>query len=645
MCGICGFTGFRNDPLLKRMNRVIAHRGIDDEGYYSDDYTSLGFRRLSIIDLAGGNQPLCNEQKTIWSICNGEIYNYRQLREELQLKGHQFKTNADTEILPHAYEEWGIDCLQKINGMFAVALWDKHAQTLFLARDRLGMRPLHYIMHGATCLFASEVKALMQYPGFSKELDFTAMDDFLTFRYIPGDITFFRQVRVLEPAHILTVQRSGVSIKKYWNITFSVRTHLSTRQYEQSFKDLLHSSVKECLISDVPVGVYLSGGLDSSVIAALVNRYYADGVTAFSHGFDGETDELRYARRVASFLGARHHEIYIQEKHFQLLPRILYHLDMPIANSDIIGFYVLAECAKEYVKVIVTGEGADELFGSYIHQEMLYYGAQIKRFIPALIRRKILPALYKKSSLQVLRFLFRYPGYRLDEAAKNKVLDYFQSSLFSDEYFSINSLFSSEQKSRLYSGVLSHTIHTASQARKTLQHILDEPAPINHAFNRLIAAELKYWLPSYHLMKEDKIAMSMCLESRYPYLDHKLVECMAHAPIHLKKRGLTRKYLLRKVSRGLIPEDIRMRPKGPILVPIHKCFEKSFSLAINEVLSESSIEKRGYFNYAYIKTLKEQRVRNPFLCDRQLFALMVLELWHRMFVDQTPSYAEPILGR
>jgi asparagine synthase (glutamine-hydrolysing) len=438
---------------------------------------------------------------------------------------------------------------------------------------------------------------------------------------------------VLEPAHILTYENGEIEIKRYWDIALQEDVNSRPDGYEEEFSGLLNKSVKRCLLSDVPLGVYLSGGLDSSVIAGFVKKNYDKDLVVFSHGFNGQEDELRFARQVAKFLHANNYEVFIKEKDLELLPEIINHLDMPIANSDIIGFYLLAELAHKYVKVILTGEGADELFGSYVHQEVLYYGYKIKKAIPKFILHRIIPALIEKSPLALINKFFRYPGYSLDNESRLKLLDYFYSKDLSSDYFCLNSLFNLRQKSQLYTDSFKFLTQDESSAKKTLSRVLlDEN--IEHIFNRLIYLEFKYWLPTYHLMKEDKIAMSFCLESRYPYLDHEIVEFMARLPVSQKKKGLKRKYLLRKISRNLIPEKIRQRPKGPILVPINKCFPKTFDKMLKEYLSKERVEKRGYFNYGYINWLMNNRKNNPFLFDRQLFALLSLEIWHSLFVDK-----------
>lgn len=614
------------------MTDVISHRGLDDEGHYFSERASLGFRRLSIIDLSAGNQPLSSEDGKIWSVCNGEVYNFKSIKEELLRRGHAFRTNTDTEVIPHAYQEWGIDFVSRLNGMFAFALWDEATQKLFLVRDRLGIRPLHYAIDKERLVFSSEAKAILKYPGFERELDYAAIDDFLTLRYIPGDVTFFKHLKVLEPAHMLIYQNGQVAIKRYWDIPMEESGKLSARDYQAHFYSLLDDSVKRCLLSDVPLGVYLSGGLDSSVVAALVKKNYDKELVVFSHGFDGQEDELRYARKVARHLGARHQEVFIKEEHLRLLPEVIYHMDMPIANSDIIGFYLLAELARKHVKVFLTGEGSDELFGSYVHQETLYYGYRLKKLLPPFMLRTAIPYLIKKSPLFLVNRFFRYPGYSLDEESRLKLLDYFYSEGIASDYFCLNSLFSSRQKEALYSPGFRQRLKGDSEAKKNLEAVFED-GRIGHLFNRLIYLEFKYWLPTYHLMKEDKIAMSFCLESRYPFLDHEIVEFMGRVPVSLKKKGLKRKYLLRKVAKGLIPEEIRKRPKGPILVPINKCFDRSFGRMLEQYFTKERVQRRGYYNYGYVRSLIDRRKDNPFLFDRQLFALLCLEIWHDTFAD------------
>lgn len=639
MCGISGFVGFKDDSLLERMAAAIYHRGPDESGYHKSDDISVGFRRLSIIDLTTGSQPLYNEDGSIFVVCNGEIYNFADIREDLIAKGHHFKSRSDTEVIVHAYEEYGIDCVKKFNGMFAIVIWDGKAKTLFLVRDRLGKKPIYYMQSGEKFLFASEIKSLLLLKGYTPQVNYQSIDDFLTLRYVPGTEIMFKDIYIIPPAHILKYRNGKFSLHEYWKVAMQEGIPgYSEKDYEEHFADLLSNAVKKRMISDVPIGVYLSGGVDSSVVAAYMQMNSNNQIKTFSHGFDQQTDELKYARMVAKYLNTEHHEVFIKNDDLTLLPKIIYHMEMPIGNSDIVGFYLLAQMAREYVKVILAGEGSDELFGSYVHQKILYIGSQAKKYIPYFLLRSISKTI-KFIPLSLLNRFFPYQGYSLDNVSRNKLADYFSARGLSQEYFSLNSLFNERQKEGLYTKEFYNLISNTLPQRKTIEGILSEGEPEN-ILNKLILMKYKYWLPTYHLLKEDKISMAHSIEQRFPFLDYELVEFMAKVPVNMKMRGSVTKYILRKTSKRLLPEEIVNRPKGPILVPINKCFDNRFNELIMDMLSESRIKKRGLFNYSYISMLIRMRKENPFLYDRQLFALLVLEIWMQTFIDKNIMYPE-----
>lgn len=637
MCGISGFVGFRDDGLLEKMAATIYHRGPDESGYHKSNDISVGFRRLSIIDLTTGSQPLYNEDGSIFVVCNGEIYNFADIREDLIAKGHHFKSRSDTEVIVHAYEEYGIDCIKKFNGMFAIVIWDGKVKTLFLVRDRLGKKPIYYMQSGEKFLFASEVKSLLLLEDYTPQINYQSIDDFLTLRYVPGNEIMFKNIYIIPPAHILKYKNGRFSLHEYWKVAMHEGIPgYSEKDYEEHFADLLTNSVKKRMISDVPIGVYLSGGVDSSVVAAYMQRYNNTPVKTFSHGFDQQTDELRYARMVSKYLNTEHHEVFIKNDDLSLLPKIIYHMEMPIGNSDIVGFYLLAQMAKRHVKVILAGEGSDELFGSYVHQKTLYMGAHLKKYIPYMLLNFI-SRIIKTVPLSVLNRFFAYPGYSLDNESKNKIADYFSAIGISEEYFSLNSLFNESQKRELYTGEFRNLLSNSLSQKETISKMLSDKETAN-ILNRLILMKYKYWLPTYHLLKEDKISMAHSIEQRFPFLDYELVEFMAKVPVNMKMRHSVTKYILRKASKHLLPEEIINRPKGPILVPINKCFDNRFNELIMEMLSESQVKRRGLFNYSYINSLIRMRKKNPFLYDRQLFALLVIEVWMQVFIDKNKIY-------
>ena len=371
MCGIAGFAGFQQDGLIEEMTECIFHRGPDDFGYFKDKDINFGLRRLSIIDIKGGHQPMSTTDGNITIIFNGEIYNYKELRKDLTKKGASFRTHSDTEILLKSYREYGLNCLQKVNGMFAFAIWDKREKKLILARDRLGIKPLYYSIKNDRIIFSSEIKSILKSKDISRKLNYNAIDDFLRLRYIPGEQTMFKEIKLLPPATFLVYKSGNVTTNEFWKLDFSndrIIDKFNENDIVEEFQDLLMKSIKYRMQSDVPLGVYLSGGLDSSVIAHLVSKNSSEQTKLFSHGYDGVTDELRFARITANYVSGNHEEVMIKEEHFDNLKHIIYHLETPIANSDIIGFDLLARIACPSVKVILAGEGSDELFGSYVHQ-------------------------------------------------------------------------------------------------------------------------------------------------------------------------------------------------------------------------------------------------------------------------------------
>ncbi len=634
MCGIAGFIGFRDDALLRTMTEMLVHRGPDDGGYYTDDSVSFGFRRLSIIDLETGNQPITNEDRTVWVVYNGEIYNFAEIKAPLVAKGHRFTTKTDTEVIVHAYEEEGIDCVRRFNGMFAFALWDAKQRTLYLVRDRLGKKPMHYVVQGERLCFASEMKALLKIPGFGRTVDPQAIDDFLTLRYVPGSGCLFKEIHTLEPAHILQYREGRITSRRYWRLEMSEPTEDGYRsdRYLEQFDELFQRSIQRRLVSDVPVGIYLSGGLDSTLVACYMRQATGAPIASFSHGFDGEHDELKYARLAAQRYHLEHHERLIRQEDLNLLKEIIYHMDMPIANSDIIGFYVLAKMARGKVKVILAGEGADELMGSYVHQQALSLTHPVKERLPEFILQKVVSPIANAVPLSLLNPFFAYPGYSMDRAGQRKIADFWATKDLSDSYFSLNSLFGVRDKLGLYTRDFAESVRVPSPPREELIQMLRTRDTLG-VLNRLIAVEYRYWLPTYCLLKEDKIAMAQGIEQRYPFLDHELVEFVARIPPRLKQCGTTRKVLIRRLARRKIPEAIARRQKGPILVPIQRCFGNYFIEFANSVLTEKAVRRRGYFNYEFIRHLLDTLSQNPFLAERQLFSLVTLELWHQIFVD------------
>ncbi|MEE9584235.1 MAG: asparagine synthase (glutamine-hydrolyzing), partial [Candidatus Brocadiales bacterium] len=449
MCGICGFVGHPEEKgLLSSMQSTLVHRGPDDNGTYVQPGIALGHTRLSIIDLATGHQPIHNEDNTLWIVFNGEIYNYLDLREDLVKKGHQFYTKSDTEVIIHLYEEEGEDFVRHLNGEFAIALWDVPRQRLLLARDRLGIRPLYYYSSGGLFLFASEIKALLVTGRIEKQFNHLALGDYLTLRYVPGNDTLFQGVRKVPPASILIYEKSGFNISSYWGLSYQPKMR-SHEELEEGFCSLLEDSVKRRMMSEVPLGAFLSGGVDSSVIVALMTRYSSEPVKTFSIGFGTDIDELDEAKVIADYLGCDHEELVTGKQDYTLLPKIVRQMDEPLGDAIIIPTYLLAQATARKVKVVLTGEGADEVLGGYVHQLTMHFGDKYNNAIPGYLQDANL-ALLRFLPPSVLERFFPYPA-RLGVKGKTKLLNYLSHlKSASRAYLDLAGLFSDQEKEELF---------------------------------------------------------------------------------------------------------------------------------------------------------------------------------------------------
>ena len=637
MCGICGYIGRADRDLIDRMTDVMAHRGPDDRGTHFEEGVGLGQRRLSIIDTSPrGNQPMCNEDGTLWLVYNGEIYNHRMLREELVRLGHAFRSGADTEVVLHAYEEFGDACLERFNGMFSFALWDRTSGRLLLGRDRLGIKPLYYMPFGGGFYFASEIKSLLLVPGFRPEVNPIALDRYLTFRYVTHtDQSMVAGIRRLPPAHILVHEAGKVSSRRYWSIPslpLEEGDEPDPRESAERYRELLEDSVRLRLASDVPLGVYLSGGLDSSAVLGMMAHLGRTRIKTFSIGFGSEIDELGWAGKVADHFGTDHHETLVRSEDLDLLEKIVWHLDEPVGDAIIIPMFLLAGLARESVRVVLTGEGADETLGGYVHHLALHYGERLKKAIPQPLAgafRKGLGAVPEA----VLDRLFPYPS-SLGREGKERLLDYmFKPGDLFTGYLSLASLFSNEEKGALYSPELLGSLGSLESDRPPLarEMELQQDLPLN----RVIRHDLRTWLPDQILFKLDKITMAHSIEGRVPFLDHRMVELTAALGAHHKIRRMETKTLLRRACRGLVPDEVIRRKKEAFFIPVETCFRHSFFDFIEEVLSKESIGKRGYFRYNAVRRLIDRYRANPreLVYSKQVMALVILELWHRVFID------------
>ena len=636
MCGICGYVNIDDDDLIVRMTESLAHRGPDDQGYFHDRAVHLGHRRLSIIDIAGGHQPMTSPDGSKTIIFNGEIYNFPELKKSLVERGHSFKTNCDTEVLLRLFEEMGPSALNHLNGMFAFAVYDRNTGDLFLARDRIGIKPLYYLELPGRLLFASEAKAILHYRDWSPTLNPRAIHDYLALRYVPGDRVVFNEIRRLPAGHYMTYRQGHTEIRQYWSPPYHDGPY-SPRDadYEDEFEELLTASVRRRLISDVSFGAYLSGGLDSSVIVALMSRMVSAPLKTFAVGFDYEHDELTEAADTARYLGCDHHEIPCRAEDVNLLPTIVHHLDEPMGDGIIIPMYQLSREAKKEVTVILTGEGGDEILGGYLFHKLMCVGDAYRRFLPRSVRNSIIAPLLAAVPARAMNLAFKYPAY-LGRRGKRKVLDYLnlvEPAQIDQAYRHLISLFDERDTRDLYSPAFRRHLEQNSDPASD-DHALNGDCLRGPYLNRLLRLQFHHWLPDNMLLRQDKTGMANGIEGRVPYLDHQLVEFAQRLPPHLKLRRLMGKYILRRQAEKILPRQVARRKKMPFYVPMENYFQqREFRDLMEDLLSEESVRRRGIFQPQAITRLRELMHRREFLLVKQVFSLMVLELWFRLFYD------------
>jgi asparagine synthase (glutamine-hydrolysing) len=634
MCGICGFTGFRDDALLAGMTESLRHRGPDAAGDLITDGASLGHRRLSIIDLEGGRQPIANEDGTISVICNGEIYNYRELRAELIARGHTFQTSSDTEVIVHLYEDYGPACVEKLIGMFALAVWDGPRNLMLVARDRVGIKPLYYVDHEGRFLFASELKSLLACPGLDLAVDPAAIHRYLALRYVPGPGTMFRSIRKF-PAGTYAVVRDGrATFTRYWEPKlYDGPFDRSDEDYVDEFAERFERSIRRRLIADVPLGAYLSGGLDSSVIVAAMSKLTSGPVRTFTVGFDYEHDELGEAAATAKLLGCRHTEIPCGVGDIAHLPKIVWHLDEPLGDAIVIPMYLLAREAKKQVTVVLTGEGADETLGGYLFHRALLMGNRLARAVPRSLRSAVMLPALQATPAAALNLAFDYPA-NLGDRGKLKVIDF--ARLLDEEhlpqaYLHLISLFDGRDTPTLYSNEFARSLNGGGLAVETIGGE-NMAAPF---LNRALHLQFDHWLPDDILMKQDKMSMASGIEGRVPFLDHELVEFSLRVPPHMKIRRKRPKHILRSYAERLLPRETTTRGKKPFYAPFEKYLEHpAFLEILDDTLSEKTVRERGLFRPESVAALRDATRAGDFVHAKQVFSLVVLELWFRMAVDR-----------
>jgi asparagine synthase (glutamine-hydrolysing) len=641
MCGICGIVGIDEPDLIVSMSETLEHRGPDDHGTYHDGDVRLGHRRLSVIDVAGGHQPMATEDGSLVIVYNGEVYNYRELRRDLEQRGHRFRTESDTEVVLELFRESGPACLERLNGMFAFAVHDRRRGELFLARDRIGIKPLYYVELPGAFLFASEVKSLLRHEGWTPTINPRAIHDYLALRYVPGTTSIFNEVRRLPAGHYLTLRDGRVELRRYWAPPIGAGSERrSDDDYLDELAERMEASVRRRLITDVSFGAYLSGGLDSSVIVASMARLVDRPIKTFSVGFDYEHDELEQAAFTARHLGCEHHEISCGADDVQLLPRIVYHMDEPMGDAIILPMYKLSREAKKQVTVILTGEGGDEIFGGYLFHKLMWAAEIYRRAVPGPFRHWVVEPLISATPAGLLNVAFQYPAY-LGRRGKQKVLDYLDlldDSRLEGAYRHLISLFDARDTGPIYTEAFRARLEPTPPAEIPVS----ETSPSAEAFlNRLIRLQFGHWLPDNMLLRQDKTGMANGIEGRVPFLDHELVEFALRLPRRLKLNRMTGKFILRRYAERLLPSEVVHRKKMPFYVPIENYFQHpAFQEMLHDLLSDASVRNRGIFRVEAVADLRGAMQRREFMLVKQVFSLMILELWFRIFVDRSVSWDE-----
>lgn len=633
MCGITGIFHFRDSRvsqhLVRMMTDTIVHRGPDADGYYFSGSVGLGHRRLAIIDLSdAGRQPMCNEDKTIWITYNGEIYNYLELREELRKKGHRFRSQTDTEVIVHAYEEWGIDCLEKLNGMFAFALWNSREQNLWLVRDRLGIKPLFYCLLPDRILFGSEIKTILADPELARGLNYKALSYYLSLNWVPAPHTLFAGIQQLEPAHYLLVEKTGeVKEQKYWDLTFYEENNSSPQDLAENFQHLLEDSVRSQLVSDAPFGAFLSGGLDSSTISYLMSQNLQQPLETFSVHFGEPTyDEDRYARQMAASIRAKHHQKKISPDLAVILPKIVWHSEEPTADSSMVAVYHLAQETRKHVAMVLTGDGADELLAGYETYQASNL-VRILQFIPQTVRQiffdglaRLLPVSDNRVSLDFKIRQFARAVHHTPE----------------DAHACWRMIFDADTKEKLLAPI-SHIAACKADIIPLYQSYFAQ-TNARHWLNRLLYVDTRLYLPNDMLVKIDRMTMAHGLEARVPFLDHRLVEFAAALPASMKlKNFVQKKAILRQAMQGKLPSSIINRGKQGFNVPKSRWIKESFKPFVTDHLSKSIIKEMGLFDYPVVEKILTDHFRAHADNSFQIWSLLTLSLWWQQFLRGRPS--------
>ena len=631
MCGIAGIVGKRDDVIeasdVHRMCQTIIHRGPDDEGVYAQGPVGLGMRRLSIIDLAGGKQPIHNEDRSVWVVFNGEIYNFSDLRRELEARGHRFYTHSDTEVIVHLYEESGADCVKQLRGMFAIALYDERQGTLLLARDRLGKKPLHYALHEGRLYFGSEIKTILAVAPELAEIDHEGLLQYFYFGYIPDPYTAFRSIRKLPAGHLMEFRNGEIKIRQYWNLPeYGTHPPISEQECLEELERRLQEAVRIRLISDVPLGALLSGGVDSSIIVALMARESTKPVQTFSIGFREEKfNEAEYARQVAERFGTDHHELVLDPDLEDTLTYLSGMLEEPFGDSSMLPTYYVCRMARQQVTVALSGDAGDELFAGY------------DRYLTAMGRPKFDP-LHRW-----LGPIYRESIHRLIPAGTyGKNLAWNASLNDRDRYLDALSFFPALHRERdLFTPEFLRNAKTLPDPLSQWQRLYDD-APAKDRLSRLLYLDTKTYLNGDILTKVDRMSMATSLEVRVPMLDHEFVEWVTSLPVEWKFRAGARKHILKKLAERVgVPSYVVHRRKQGFQLPLVEWMRSEAKEKYWNILLEPRTLQRGYFKPTAVQALIEEHVRGRRNRSGMLWRMLVLELWHRNFVESRSRWNEP----
>lgn len=625
MCGICGMYSYQkytpvDQHVLQAMTDSMIHRGPDDEGLYCRGPIGLGMRRLSIIDLSGGHQPMSNEDNTIWTVFNGEIYNFQDLRKELETKNHIFRTRSDTEVILHAYEEWGTDAIARLNGMFGLAIWDSRKEELILARDPFGIKPLYYCDQGGMLLFGSEIKAILAAPSVPRIVNLASLDDFLTFTFVPSPYTLFEGIYKLPPGYLLCVTHQGVTLESYYQPPIGLQRR-SEQDWLDELRAKIETAVQRQMVADVPVGVMLSGGTDSATVAAIMRQFSGQPVHSFTVGFGNNfsLDETAAAQRSAEILGTNHHQVVISsEEYARFLPQSIWHLEEPVATGSTLAFYWVCKLAREYVKVVLTGQGADEPFAGYGRHLGEYY-SRWYRLLPGGVRKHIVSPL-------------------TDQLPRNEQLKRAASSLgipdSLDRLAQVYTIFDPALKSQLYRNGMKDC-----HMRRSRDVIGRWQQDVQHmdGLSQMLYVDARFSLADNLLLYGDKMSMAASLEARVPFLDLELMQLVESMPPQFKIRGKTQKYLLKRAVTAWLPSEITKRKKIGFATPVDQWFAGDLHQFIEERLLAPGSACSHYFEPDAIRTLITDHTRRRHDYKRHLFSLLTFEIWHEQFIARVPA--------